>query len=340
MEVCMIGLDLAKQSFQVHGVSSGGQVVVRQRLRRSQVKSYFARLSPCVVGLEACGTSHYWARTIAAHGHEVRMLPAKTVKAYVRRGKNDAVDAQAICEAASRPGVRLVAVKSVEQQSVLMLHKTRELLLRQRTMAINALRGHLAELGMVAPQGARGVETLLRQLHEENPQLPALARQALLPLADQLESLRQSILELDRAILAWHRSDALSQRLAKIPGVGPLGASALAVLLRQADHFSSARAFAAALGLTPKEYSTGGKIRLGPISKMGNGYLRRLLVLGATAQLRPIEKAATPTAAWVRELLARRPARLVSVALANKTARIAWALVVAQRDYDPNYRPA
>jgi len=338
MEVSMIGLDLAKQSFQVHGVGSDGSVLVRRRLRRAQVESYFAKLAPCVVALEACATSHHWARAIAACGHEVRLVPTRTVKAYVRRGKNDALDAAAICEAAGRPGVRLVAAKDLEQQSVLMLHKSRDLLIRQRTMLINALRAHLAELGIVAPQGAKGVAQLLALVRGGHPDLPALAQQALLALADQLESARDQILALDRAILAWHRSDALSQRLAAIPGVGPLNATALAVVLRQADHFSSARAFAAALGLTPREDTTGGKVRLRSISKMGNGYLRRLLVLGATSQLRRAGKSTSQAAAWTRALLARKPARVVTVALANKTARIAWALIANQRDYDPNYR--
>ena len=338
MEVSMIGLDIAKQSFQVHGVGADGSVLVRRQLRRSQVERYFAGLAPCMVGLEACASAHHWARVIAGYGHEVRLVPTRTVKAYVRRGKNDALDAAAICEAAGRPGVRLVAAKSMEQQSVLMLHKSRDLLIRQRTMLINALRAHLAEFGIVAAKGAIGAAALLTLLRNGDPRLPALAQQALLALADQLESARGQVLALDRAILAWHRSDALSQRLAPIPGVGPLSATALAVILRQADHFSSAKAFAAALGLTPKEHSTAGKTRLRSISKMGNGYLRRLLVLGATSQLRRAPKATTPAAAWTRALLARRPARVAAVALANKTARIAWALVANQRSYDPSYR--
>lgn len=340
MEVSMIGLDIAKLSFQVHGVGSDGSVLLRRRLRRSQVEQYFAGLKPCVVGMEACASAHHWARVIAALGHEVRLVPTKTVKAYVQRGKNDALDAAAICEAAGRPGVRLVAAKSIDQQSVLMLHKSRDLLITQRTMLINALRAHLAEFGIVAPQGRAGINGLIALLRNGDPALPALAQQALLPLVQQLESATAQILALDRTILAWHKSDALSQRLAPIPGIGPLTASALAAILRQADHFGSARDFAAALGLTPKEASTGGKTKLGSISKMGNGYVRRLLVLGATSQLRHAAKATTPTAAWARALLARRPARVAAVALANKTARIAWAIVAHQRSYDPNYRAA
>lgn len=340
MEVSMIGLDIAKQSFQVHAVSGDGTVLVRRALRRGQVLGYFSRLRPCVIGLEACASSHHWARVLGALGHEVRLVPTKTVKAYVRRGKNDALDAQAICEAAGRPGVRLVVAKSVEQQSLLMLHKSRDLLIGQRTMLINALRGHLAELGIVAAKGAKGLGELLAAVRGGQQGLPALARQALSALADHLENTRSQILALDRAILAWHRSDATSQRLAQIPGVGPLGATALAIVLRQADHFSCAKAFAASLGLTPKEDTTGGKRRLGPISKMGNGYLRRLLVLGATSQLRRAPKSQTRAAAWTRALLAKKPPRLVAVALANKTARIAWALVAHQRAYDPAHRPA
>jgi transposase len=338
MEISMLGLDLAKQSFQVHGVDAAGAVVVRRSLRRGQLERYFAGLSPCVVGMEACATSHHWARVIGALGHEVRLLPTKTVKAYVRRGKNDALDAQAICEAASRPDVRLVAAKSPEQQSVLMLHKSRDLLIRQRTMLVNALRGHLAEFGIVAAKGGAGATQLLALLRRGDPGLPALAQRALLPLADQLENATRQILALEREILAWHRSDAISQRLAEIPGIGLLGATALAAVLRHADHFSSARAFAASLGLTPKQDTTGGKVRLRSISKMGNGYLRRLLVLGATSQLRRAAKATTQAAAWTRALRARRPARVVAVALANKTARIAWALVAHQRAYEPNHQ--
>lgn len=339
MEVSMIGLDLAKQSFQVHGVDTAGAVVVRRSLRRGQVERYFAGLSPCVVAMEACATSHHWARVIGALGHEVRLVPTKVVKAYVPRGKNDALDAKAICEAASRPDQRLVAAKSPEQQSVLMLHKSRDLLIRQRTMLINALRGHLAEFGIVAAKGGAGATQLLALLRRGDPGLPALAQQALLLLADQLESATRQILALEREILAWHRSDPISQRLAELPGVGLLGATALAVVLRHAHHFSSARAFAASLGLTPKEDTTGGKVRLRSISKMGSGYLRRLLVLGATSQLRRAAKAPTQVAAWTRALRARRPARVVAVALANKTARIAWALVAHQRAYEPSYRP-
>lgn len=328
-EISMIGLDLAKSVFQLHGVNAVGNVVLVKRLRRAQMMTFFERLSPCVIGMEACASAHDWARRLQSLGHEVRLLAPSDVKPYVRRGqKNDARDAAAICEAMQRPGMRFVPVKSVEQQSVLMLHKSRALLLRQRTMTVNALRGHLAEFGIVARTGFAGLRELVRQLRDETQMpLPILVRETLLALAMQIDALTQTIKSLEQKILAWHKNNEASRRLADIPGVGPLSASALVATIGDVTRFRSGRHLAAWLGLVPRQHSSGGHERLGRISKMGDPYLRRLLVLGATSMLNRARGSHAPSLAWTQSLLARKPARLVSVALANKTARIVWALL-------------
>ena len=335
MQVTTIGVDLAKSVFQVHGVDSGGQVIVRKKLRRSEVTRFFAGLEPCLVGMEACATSHHWARQIAALGHEVRLMPAAYVKAYVRRQKNDAADAEAICEAVTRPTMRFVPIKSVEQQGVLVLHRTRELLVRQRTMLINALRGHCAEFGMIVAQGARRVGELIDQVRQAEPAaLPEIARAALLMLADQLGALDLQIHALERRLLVWHLQNQDSQRLATIPGVGVITATALAASITDPGLFRSGRESAAFLGLVPRQNSSGDKDRLGRISKKGDGYLRKLLVVGATSVIRRV-KADSLAAPWVRALLERRPARVVTVAMANKTARIVWAVLTRGEVYRP-----
>lgn len=328
MNITTIGLDLAKNIFQVHGVDAAGQVAVKKKLRRSEVLALFKSLAPCLVGMEACATAHYWAREITALGHQVRLMPPSYVKAYVRRQKNDAADAEAICEAVTRPTMRFVPVKSAERQAVLVLHRTRELLVRQRTMLINAIRGHCAEFGIIAPQGARRAGDLVEQLRQtEDGAVPDLARSALLMLADQLDALAAQIHALERRLLAWHRQDQASQRLATIPGVGIITATALAASVTDPSLFRSGREFAAFLGLVPRQNSSGGKDRLGRISKMGDGYLRKLLVVGATSVIRRARTGALAAAPWIRSLLERRPARVVTVAMANKTARIAWAVL-------------
>lgn len=283
-EVAVVGLDLAKNVFQVHGIDAAGVVAVRKQLRRNQVLPFFEGLSPCLVGIEACASAHHWGRQLMAIGHEVRLMPPAYVKPYVKRGKTDAADAEAIAEAVTRPTMRFVAVKTEAQQAVLMLHKTRDLLVRQRTMLINALRGHLSEFGIVSAQGSAGVQVALRSLEQER--LPELAQAALRGLARQLETLRAEIERLEHRILAWHRQDATSRRLATIPGIGPITASAMAASAPDPALFRSGRQFAAWLGLTPRAHSSGGKERQVGISKMGDGYLRRLLVVGATAVLR------------------------------------------------------
>jgi transposase len=289
-----------------------------------------------MVGVEACATAHYWAREISALGHEVRLMPASYVKAYVRRQKNDAADAEAICEAVRRPTMRFVPVKSAERQSVLVLHRTRELLVRQRTMLTNAIRGHCAEFGMIVAQGARRVAELLDEVRRnEGAALPDLARSALLMLADQLRDLAGQINRLDRRLLAWHRQSQTSQRLATIPGVGIITATALTASIPDPSLFRSGREFSAFLGLVPRQNSSGGKDKLGRISKMGDGYLRKLLVVGATSVIRRARTGSTASAAWINTLLERRPARVVTVAMANKTARIAWAILARGGVYRP-----
>ncbi|MFQ5567570.1 MAG: IS110 family transposase [Paracoccaceae bacterium] len=334
MQVTTVGLDLAKNLFQVHGVDVEGNVAVRKKLRRSAVLTFFSELPSCLVGMEACASAHYWARELAALGHEVKLMPPSYVKPYVKRGKNDAVDAEAICEAVRRPTMRFVPVKSVDQQSVLMLHRSRDLLIRQRTMLVNALRGHLAELGIVAARGIGNVPKLIeRVLDETDSRIPAIARPVLVLLAEQMQDVDARIKVLEGQLLAWHRTNEASQRLESVPGIGFITATAIAATVTDPSHFKSGRQFAAWIGLVPRQDSTAGKNRLGRISKMGDRYLRRLLVVGATALIRFARNRSTPLTAWADALLEQRSARLVSVALANKMARIAWAILARGETY-------
>lgn len=325
-DVVTVGVDLAKNVFQVHGVDGDGRVVLRRRLRRAEVLKLFGSLSPCLVGMEACASSHYWAREIGRLGHAVKMMPPAYVKPYVKRGKTDASDAEAICEAVTRPTMRFVAVKTEDQQAVLMLHKARELLVRQRTMLTNALRAHLAELGLVAAQGAEGLNQLKAQFSSARDTLPDHAVAALSALIDQAEGLADEVDSLERRILDWHRTNDASRRLATIPGIGPITASVIAANVPDASLFRSARQFAAWLGLTPRAHSSGGKDRQTGISKQGDGYIRRLLVSGASAVLR-FTRQGDPGRAWLLQLKERKRPKVVAVAQANKTARIAWALL-------------
>ncbi|MGI9462766.1 MAG: IS110 family transposase [Aestuariivirgaceae bacterium] len=328
MDVSTIGLDIAKSVFQVHGIDASGEVVVRRQLRRRQLLRFFEKLGPCVVGIEACATAHYWGREIAALGHEVKLMPAHYVKAYVKRGKNDAADAAAICEAVQRPTMRFVGLKSTEQQSVLMLHRTRELLVRQRTMLVNAIRGHMAEFGIVAPVGLPRIKELLAVIADRHDhRLTPGARACLESLARQLLSLHQEICAADKRLQAWHRSSERSQRLATIPGIGPVTATALAASITDPEVFRSGREMAAWIGLVPRQNSTGGKLRLGRISKQGDQYLRWLLVAGAMSVIRHARRKDTANQPWLDDLIARRPAKVAAVALANKMARIAWVLL-------------
>ena len=334
MDITTLGIDLAKSVFQLHGVDADGTVVLQKKLRRNAVLDFLGKLEPCLIGMEACATSHFWAREVAALGHDVRLIPPAYVKPYVKRQKNDAADAEAICEAVTRPNMRFVPVKTAEQQAVLVLHRSRDLLMRQKTMILNAIRAHLAEFGIVTAQGPRKIVEIIGRLEDpDNIELPSFARSALLSLAAQLRSLTEEIVRIERQLMAWHRQSQASQRLETIPGVGLITATALAASVPDPSVFKSGRQFAAWLGLVPRQNSSGGKERLGRVSKMGNGYLRRLLVVGATSVTRRAAETDTRTGAWVRSLLERKPTRLVTVAIANKTARTAWALLAKGESY-------
>ena len=331
-EITTIGLDLAKNVFQVHGVDESGRVVVRKQLRRAQVLGFFAGLPRCVVGLEACATAHYWARELIALGHDVRLIPPSYVKAFVKRNKNDAADAEAICEAVMRPTMRFVPVKTADQQATVMLHRARELLVRQRTMLVNALRGHLAEFGVIAAKGLHKVEGLIEIVkHGGDDRVPDAARQVLSVIAKLIGDVGKKIAALEARILAWHKSHAVCRRLATIPGIGPMTATAIAAAVPDPSAFRNGREFAAWLGLAPRQSSTGGKARLGGISKQGDGYLRRLLINGAHTAL--YWSKAAKADPWIISLRARKHPLVATVALANKTARIAWAVMSKEETY-------
>ena len=326
-KVSTIGLDIAKHVFQVHGADEQGSAVLRKRLRRGGVVEFFAKLAPCTVGLEACASAHYWAREIAALGHEVKLMPPAYVKPYVKRGKNDAADAEAICEAVLRPTMRFVAVKSATQQANAMIYKVRELLVRQRTQLVNALRSHLSELGVVAAQGVGKLADLIAVVRDRSDdRLPAAARCALQELTAQIEVLDARIIRLDQEIVSQLRASEAGGRLTSVPGIGPITAGAMLAMVPDPAGFRSARHFAAWLGFAPRQKSSGGKQRLGSISKQGNRYLRSLLILGAANVLRFRRKEA-PISAWLAALRERRPFKVVAVALAHKMARIVWALM-------------
>ena len=333
MEITTIGIDLAKHVFQVHGVDADGGVAVRRKLRRPEVIAYFSKLAPVVIGMEACATSHYWARELGALGHTVRLIPPAYVKPFVKRQKNDAADAEAICEAVSRPSMRFVPLKSAEQQGVLVLHRTRDLLIRQRTMLANALRAHMAEFGIIEKLGSAGLEILITQIGAgEVVGVPAVAREGLLLLAEQIRDTQSQVTDIEKRILAWHRSSEVSQRLETIPGIGPIIASAIAATVTEPGLFASGRQLSAWLGLVPRQHSSGGKERLRGITKQGDPYIRRLLIIGATAVLR-FSRHKAPTADWTSALMTRRPSLVVAVALANKMARIAWAILTRGEVY-------
>jgi transposase len=332
--ITTIGLDIAKSVFQVHGVDAGGQVVVRRQLKRRYVLAFFQKLPPCLVGIEACASSHHWSRELKTLGHTVRLMPPAYVKPYVKRQKNDATDAEAICEAVTRANMRFVATKTPGQQSGLMLHRTRHLFIRQQTAVINAIRAHLAEYGIVAPVGRNGVEQLLGVVADSNDKrLPEVARACVAALGAQLRMLKTQILEFDRRIMAWHRSNETSQRLDKIPGVGPALATALVASVADPKAFRSGRDFSAWIGLVPKQNSSGGKDKLGSISKQGDRYLRSLFTAGALAVIRYAKIHGTKHRPWLTSLLSRRPTKVAAIALANKIARMAWAMMVRGERY-------
>lgn len=338
-KISIVGLDLAKTVFQVHAIDAVGAVVVRRQLRRSEVVAFFAKLDKCLVGMEACSSAHYWARQIMALGHDVKLMPPVYVKAYVKRQKNDPADAAAICEAVGRPSMSFVPIKSAQAQAALSVHRVREMLVRQRTQLVNCLRSHLSEFGIIAPQG---IAQILKRFDElDDAALPTLAKQAFDQAYDQIASLDVQIKALEKQIMAMHRGNEVSQRLATIEGVGPITASMIVGTIADPRQFRSGRHFAAWIGLVPKQNSSGGKEKLGRISKMGNRDLRRLLVMGAASRLRHKTKlAASGDGAWMTQLLGRKPPKLAIVALANKMARIVWAIMARGGVYDPRYKPA
>jgi transposase len=332
--VTTIGLDIAKSVFQVHGVDAAGNVMVRRQLKRRHVLAFFQKLAPCLVGIEACASSHHWSRELAALGHTVRLMPPAYVKPYVKRQKNDAADAEAICEAVTRANMRFVETKTPEQQSCLMLHRTRHLFIRQQTAVINAIRAHLAEFGIVARVGRNGVEALLDVVADSSDRrLPEVARVCLAALGAQLRMLKAQILAFDRRIMAWHRSNETSKRLDEIPGVGPALATALVASVADPKAFRSGRNFSAWIGLVPQQHSSGGKDRLGSISKQGDRYLRGLFTAGALAVIRYAKIHGTTHRPWLAALLARRPTKVAAIALANKIARMAWAMMAKGERY-------
>ena len=325
-------VDLGKNYFQLHGLESENGLSVSRKLKRSKVLEFYSLIAPCRVGMEACGSAHYWARELIAMGHEVVLIPPAYIKPYVKRGKNDAVDAAAICEAMTRPGMRYVPVKSADQQAVLMLHKTRELLVKQRTMSVNALRGHLAEFGLVAAKGIGRVDELLAMAQVDRA-LPQIAKVTIEALGQHLEGLEQAIASVEDEITRAHEQNQTSRLLDEIPGIGTLIASAVAASVPDPSVFKSGRDFAAWLGLTPKQNSSGGKEKLGAITKQRNRYIRKMLVVGATAVLYAAPKRKGALADWINALRARKPARLAAVALANKLARICWALMTTGESF-------
>lgn len=332
-----IGMDTSKQIFQLHGVDEAEQPVLRKRLRRGQVLGFFAQLAPTKVGIEACGAAHYWARALSGLGHEVALLAPQYVKPYVKRGKNDAADAEAICEAMSRPAMRFVAPKSAESQAGLMLAGVRDSLIARRTQLTNTIRGYAAEFGLVAAKGLDKIEPLLARLAGEET-LPALARAMFATLAEDHGRLRTRLAAIDKQMMAFHKASEQSRRLAGVPGVGPIGAALMTLKTPDPAAFKSARHYAAWLGLTPKDHSTAGKQRLGVITRAGDATLRRLLVVGAMAVIRQARARPERAWPWLQRLIARKPLKLAAVALANKNARTAWKMMTTGEAYDASRR--
>jgi transposase len=341
MEITTIGLDLAKRIFQIHCVDATGQVVFRKSLRRAQVLPFFAKLPSCLVGMEACGTSHHWARALIKLGHEVRLMPPAYVKPYVKRGKTDAADAEAVCEAVRRPTMRFVPVKSPEQQAALSMHRTRNLLVKQRTQLVNMIRGLLAEFGIDIPKGLERALLMARRIVDgEAPDVPIEAAKIVGTLSRQALDIHLRLRQIDRDLLVWQRGNDVARRLMTIPGIGPVGATALAASVTDPHQFRSGRQFAAWLGLTPLQKSSGGKERLGRITKMGDKYLRKLLIVGMTSLVRRAKYNPETIDPRLVNLLARKPVRVATVAMANKTARIVWVIMARGETYRADHQPA
>ncbi len=334
--ITVIGLDLAKSVFQVHGINAEGEVVVRRKLSRSRVLAYFNQLEPCLVGMEACATAHYWGRELSALGHEVKLMAPQFVKPYLKSQKNDMRDAEAICEAVTRPTMRFVPIKTPDQQALLALHGVRDHWVRLSTRLINTLRGYLAEFGIVASRGRMGVEAILEVLaDDEDDRIPDLARECLMPLASELRHVKRQILETDRKILKAHRANSICQRLETIPGVGPVIATRVVAEVPDPGIFKSGRAFSAWVGLVPKQHSSGGRERLGRITKKGNPELRRLLVAGAMSMIIRAKQLGFTKHPWLSRLLERKPMMVVAIAMANKIGRMIWALMVKGEKFNP-----
>ncbi|RIY38729.1 IS110 family transposase [Neopusillimonas maritima] len=341
MQITTIGIDLAKDVFQIHGVDGQGKIVLRKQLRRGQMASFFVNLPACLIGMEACGSAHYWARKLQEQGHVVRLMAPQFVKPYVKTNKHDAADAEAICEAVRRPNMRFVPIKNVEQQAILSVHRVRQGLIKARTAQANQIRGLLSEFGLVLPKGIRVVyQRVPALLDQTGDELPGLFRELVLRLLAHLKDLDRQVSELEQQINAWHRSNALSQKLEKIPGIGPMTASALVASVGDAKSFSNGRQLAAWLGLVPKQHATGGKTNLLGISKRGDTYLRTLLIHGGRAVIRSAEQKPPHANSWLARILARRHKNVVTVALANRNARIVWALLAHDREFHADYAPA
>ncbi len=341
MKVTTVGIDLAKNVIQIHGVDERGKTVLRKQFKRAQVASFFATLEPCLIGMEACGGAHHWARKLQGFGHEVRLMAPQFVKPYVKTNKNDVADAEAICEAVDRPNMRFVPLKTTEQQSVLALHRARQGFVKARTAQANAIRGLLGEFGMVIPQGMAPLAKRVPEILEDGENgLTGSFRQLLQRLMEHLKELDRQVGELEREIQVWHRENEASRKLAKVPGIGPITASALVASVGDAKNFANGRQMAAWMGLVPRQHSSGGKPTLLGISKRGDSYLRTLLVHGARSVVRYAEGKTNPASDWLRSLLSRRNTNVAVVALANKNARIAWALLAHDREFRSDYAPA
>ena len=333
-EIIRIGVDTSKSVFQLHGVDATEQPVLRKKLRRRDFLNFFAQLPPTKVGLEACGGAHYWARELMALGHEPKLLPAQHVRPYVRRNKNDKKDADAVCEAMSRPRMSFVRVKSAEEQAAQMLMTTRQRLIGYRTQLTNTIRGHAAEFGLTAAKGLAHVEPLLARIAEDEA-VPTLAKELFAMHGQEYGRLKVELREIEAKLKAWHRQNEMSRRLAEVDAIGPIGGCLLAIKVPDPQAFGCGRDFAAWIGLTPKDHSTAGKMRLGVITRAGDEALRRTLVLGATSVIKQVSKGKGHPSPWLRDLVARKPPKLAAVALANKVARIAWKLMVSGERYDP-----
>ena len=338
MKLSTIGIDLAKNVFQVHGVDERGKAVLKKQLKRDQMAAFFANLAPCLIGMEACGSAHFWANKLQAMGHTVKLMAPQFVKPYVKTNKNDAADAEAICEAVGRPNMRFVPIKHAEQQAVLALHRARQGFVKARTAQANQIRGLLAEYGIIVPQGIAHISKRLPEILEDGENgLPGIFRHLIARLGDHLKELDRQAQELELQIQVGHRENAASRKLAQIPGIGPITASALVASIGNARNFENGRQLAAWLGLVPRQNSSGGKQTLLGISKRGDTYLRTLLIHGARAVIRVAERKVEHAGSWLAGVMGRRNKNVAAVALANKNARIVWALLALDRDYVADY---